>query len=85
MKIDVEGHELEVLDGARSMLESFSPVLILEVNDVDGLDRTLKQLGYQAFDLSVDNRTIRPTTVGSHAKGNVLAARDPAAVADRLR
>jgi len=33
IKCDVEGHELEVLSGATTVLRRFSPVILLEVND----------------------------------------------------
>jgi FkbM family methyltransferase len=37
IKIDVEGAELQVLDGARSLLAQKKPVLIIEVHDLNDL------------------------------------------------
>jgi hypothetical protein len=85
IKIDVEGHELEVLAGARALLGRFSPVLIIEVNDAEGLEHVLGEIGYQAFELDLEDMSVHPTSVMRHAAGNVLAARDPDHVARRLR
>lgn len=58
IKIDVEGFELNVLRGARALLQQFRPVLFLEVNEhflnLQGdsgreLILFLKELGYQRF------------------------------------
>jgi FkbM family methyltransferase len=49
MKIDVEGAELEVLEGARAVLEEFRPVVIMELHNPE-MDRKcpelLRSLGY---------------------------------------
>ncbi len=50
MKIDVEGHELPALQGARETLKRCKPRLIVECNDSDdhSVDEFLKGLGYEA-------------------------------------
>ena len=53
MKIDVEGHELRVLDGARATLERDRPTIIIESEDrhqagsVIALRKRLEPLGYR--------------------------------------
>ena len=44
-KIDVEGHELPVLQGMRNLLERDHPVLIVETGAQDTVD-LLSSLGY---------------------------------------
>jgi len=54
VKIDVEGHEPEVLDGMGRFLGEFKPTLLIEVlSDVTGqrLEALLGDLGYLYFDL----------------------------------
>jgi FkbM family methyltransferase len=46
IKIDVEGHELEVLKGAMSLLQTQHPAVVCEVDD-----RHLKRMGTSAADL----------------------------------
>ena len=49
LKIDVEGGELGVLEGARGLLEAMRPVVLLEAADpadLDTLSRWLEPLGY---------------------------------------
>ncbi len=48
MKIDVEGHELQLLQGARRTLENHRPMLIMEVSQhEDEVGRLLRDLGYR--------------------------------------
>lgn len=51
IKIDVEGHELEVLQGAISTLEKFKPVILLEHHwdlvDKDELYNQIEKLNYK--------------------------------------
>lgn len=58
LKIDVEGHEIAVLKGARNTLEEFTPLLFLEVHNqmivASGQDITpslaqLRELGYDTY------------------------------------
>jgi FkbM family methyltransferase len=55
MKIDVEGHENEVIEGADALLEQERPNLLIEVggevrgNDPSAIFRTLRSLGYVTF------------------------------------
>lgn len=64
IKIDVEGHELSVLEGARDTLERCRPSLLIEVeerhnaNGVARVEGYLKALGYDGFFL--DGATLKP-------------------------
>lgn len=61
IKVDVEGYEMAVLQGARRILREDRPVLFLEVHphrlgelgtSMKEISRLLSELGYRAFDLS---------------------------------
>lgn len=56
IKVDVEGHELAALHGARSLLERDHPVLVVELDvrhgNVDTVMELLESLGYRASVLS---------------------------------
>jgi len=57
IKIDVEGAEIEVLKGAKNLLESDKPILIIEVlNDINLLrvKNMLKRYGYKI--MHIENR-----------------------------
>lgn len=63
VKIDVEGHELEVLRGAEASLKRFSPVVLYEQNNVAGSDDCaafLRELGYNRFSIF---QRVRPRTL----------------------
>ena len=55
MKIDVEGHELSVLEGGRELLQRDQPALIVEIADGPELPHYrrvldfLTEFGYQAY------------------------------------
>ena len=51
VKIDVEGAELEVLEGARETLKKFRPVIVLETDDIEAVMNFLKAVGYDSFNL----------------------------------
>jgi len=49
MKIDVEGHELEVLKGAENTIKKFMPTILIEIHDFNEnneVHKYLKELGY---------------------------------------
>ncbi|MBL3657626.1 FkbM family methyltransferase [Fulvivirga sediminis] len=48
VKIDVQGHEIEVLKGARKTLETNKPVLLVESPD-DAVVQFMTELGYDYF------------------------------------
>lgn len=65
LKIDVEGYEAKVLQGALSTIERFNPVIIFEHNPSDELTITLSHLellGYEVYVISesLDLRLIDP-------------------------
>ena len=57
IKIDVEAHEAEVLEGAKETLKKFKPILALETHqtvDLDKIKRILEECGYQVGPLKHD-------------------------------
>lgn len=60
IKIDVEGYEQHVLDGARRLLRAFRPTLLIEAEErhrpgaVAGLQASLAPLGYEGFFVLAD-------------------------------
>lgn len=48
IKIDVEGHELEVLKGAENIIKKYMPMLLIEIFDFENneVPKYLKSLGY---------------------------------------
>ncbi len=55
IKIDVEGHEIEVLKGARATLERNKPVMVIEVygrSDKDDRLDFIRSLGYDVTHIS---------------------------------
>jgi len=84
VKIDVEGAELDVLAGASSLVTACRPVLIVEVNDPDGLEAFSRRHGYTSVSYSAEDRTIAPVPVSSRDGANALLVADVDAVAARL-
>lgn len=48
IKVDIEGYELEVIEGAEKTLTSFSPTLVIETNlrNIATFSKSLKKYGY---------------------------------------
>jgi FkbM family methyltransferase len=76
IKIDVEGGELDVLDGGRRLIRRDGPALIIEVNDPAGTERYLEELGYSCWSYDADGGRLDSTTVYHHIGRNMLALRD---------
>jgi FkbM family methyltransferase len=48
LKIDVEGHELQVLQGAKETIARYRPRILAEVRDLPGVAAFLSQFGYRS-------------------------------------
>jgi FkbM family methyltransferase len=63
MKLDVEGMELDVLNGGRTVLERHRPVMLIEMikSDRESIDRFLATLGYRQFAYGINHVAIHET------------------------
>jgi FkbM family methyltransferase len=72
IKIDVEGMELDVLEGARASIDQYHPILTIETikTDFDRLTNLLAELDYQVFQLDRINIAAihRSDKTASHIK-----------------
>ena len=72
IKIDVEGMELDVLEGARTSIDRYHPILTVETikTDFDRLTNLLAELDYQVFQLDRINIAAihRSDKTASHIK-----------------
>jgi FkbM family methyltransferase len=69
VKIDVEGHEVEVLEGANGLLSSTRPAVVVEVHAARGLRKCIELLERHDYQLSVLGKN-------AHAE-EVIGGRDP--------
>ena len=53
MKVDVEGHEHQVLAGAREIIDRFKPAIMTEVNGPEVVDLLTGGHGYRLYSLSL--------------------------------
>jgi FkbM family methyltransferase len=84
VKIDVEGWETEVLEGAVQCLTHQRPALIVEVNDADGLDRIRRRFGYECVVYDPAKRSLEISAI-SRAKGsNAILVPDLTSARERL-
>jgi FkbM family methyltransferase len=72
IKIDVEGHELKVLDGAQNILSVLLPTLIIEVNErgehLSEFIDLLSGYGYQVFEIGEFGRKYFKKVVRSQSE-----------------
>ena len=78
LKLDVEGMELDVLRGGRTVLERHLPVMLIEMikSDRASIETLLLELGYRSFDFGIDILVIHesdPTLQHIQQTGNGLA------------
>ncbi|MBS0541771.1 MAG: FkbM family methyltransferase [Proteobacteria bacterium] len=83
IKIDVEGAEASVIAGARNVIESMRPSMLLEINEgalqaqgtsADGLLSMLRNdMGYEILVFSPETGLPEPPSEGSALSANVLA------------
>jgi FkbM family methyltransferase len=83
IKIDVEGHELELLKGARATIQGNTPVILIEIEQrhitcpISDVFNTITDLGYQGYFLY--NKHLVPIQTFSpeiHQKWNHLAKKN---------
>lgn len=61
IKIDVEGHELSVINGAKETIKNLHPTLIIEIfelNHTKEIYNFVKSLGYKVFGINFGNKDI---------------------------
>lgn len=75
IKMDIEGHEIEALNGANDLIDSISPTLLIEINEkkehIQKIFTNMRQKGYTVFEKAepdANNRflSICPNDVLSH-------------------
>lgn len=56
IKIDVEGMELDVLEGAKATIRRCSPVMVIEIikTDADAVKTLLQESGYQTYAMGIN-------------------------------
>jgi FkbM family methyltransferase len=87
IKIDVEGHEQRVVDGARDLIASFRPSLLIEAEErhrpgaVASLRASLEPLGYKGFFARADG--LHPIETFDPARDQSLASLNEAGTAAR--
>lgn len=60
IKIDVEGHEAQVVRGMRAMLARAQPLIMFERSEsFEDVERELMALGYQLFDFDPERRLLK--------------------------
>jgi FkbM family methyltransferase len=84
VKIDVEGAERSVLEGARELLGAARPVVIVEANDPAGLHDLLAPIGYRPYAYDPDGRTLTSRSWEKGAGNNLILVADLGAARARL-
>ena len=82
MKVDVEGHELNVLKGSKKTIERCRPHIFFEANDLEWLEpfKYLDKLEYNFYWIGCRSKPTRPTFIeteenpfGASGVTNILA------------
>jgi len=95
IKLDIEGAELLALEGASDLLESTSPVLIVECqplnlarfgHGVEAISRFLNRAGYSLYEIGLDGKLRElDAAAGEPSQPNIVAAKDPWWLSEHLR
>jgi FkbM family methyltransferase len=85
MKLDVEGWEMEALDGAAGLFGTQRPALIVEVNDAEGLERFASRFGYTRVTYDPATRAVSPATSPPANGYNAILVPDLEAARGRLQ
>ena len=82
LKIDVETHEVEVLEGMGALLSAHRPAMLIEILNEEvaqGVERLLKPLGYVYFNIDEINPPVRVASLGKSAHYNFFVCQEPLA------
>ncbi len=83
VKLDIEGSELEALDGATTAISRFRPTILVEAEEdrlasqgrtKDELVRTVHELGYELWVFDTGTGQLRPAELPAEPAGNAIAA-----------
>ena len=83
LKVDAEGHDRQVLLGARRLLTETRPPIIVEWNDA-AIRTLLEPLGYHTYSYDPVRRTLTETDWTQSGTSNVIAIADSEAIERRL-
>lgn len=67
IKIDVDGIELDILEGAKELIEKFSPIFIVETNNDTRIIDFFWQRNYHVLDMALN-----PYITGNSLPGNIF-------------
>lgn len=84
VKVDVEGHELDVLAGAAGVVARDRPALVVEVNEPAALAAWIAEAGYVPVRYDRERRTLVAADPPTRPGGNVVLVPDLAAAQARL-
>lgn len=84
IKVDVEGWETDVLEGAAELIRRHRPALIVEVNDVESLEEFAATAGYSCIAYVPGSRTVEPASLAAFKGHNAILVPDPEAASMRL-
>ncbi len=83
VKLDVEGSEVDALDGARATISRFRPTILLEAEEQrlasqgrtkEELVRALNELGYELWVFDAGSAQLRLAELPAEPEGNAIAA-----------
>ncbi len=58
LKIDVDGIEMEILKGAKNLIQNFRPIIIVEVNEEQNIINFLSHHNYTLLNLDLEQHNL---------------------------